>query len=80
MVYMVKELKKFLMKKKVVNKMLVNNKKIDELINKQIFVRLTTEELIKLKKLCLENNNMSITKFVRNLIKNEINRKSDNNE
>jgi len=39
---------------------------------KQIFVRLTKEEHYELKKLCLENNNISINKFVRNLIKNAI--------
>ncbi len=57
--------------------MSAHKKKIEELINKQIFVRLTKEEHYELKKLCLENNNMSITNFVRNLIKNAINRKSD---
>ncbi|WP_375316903.1 hypothetical protein [Spiroplasma endosymbiont of Virgichneumon dumeticola] len=49
-----------------------HKKKIEDLINKQIFVRLTKEEHYELKKLCLENNNMSITNFVRNLIKNAI--------
>lgn len=47
---------------------------------KQIPIRLTKEEHYELKKLCLEKNNISINKFIRNLIKNEINRKSDYNE
>ncbi|WP_425381519.1 hypothetical protein [Spiroplasma endosymbiont of Polydrusus pterygomalis] len=53
-----------------------HKKKIEDLITKQFIIRLTKIEHYELKKLCVKEE-VTINNFVRNLIKNEITRKSD---
>lgn len=56
-------------------------KKPEDLITKQIIIhlRFTEKDYEKLKEIC-EEKNMKINGFIRSLIKNAINRKSDKNE
>ncbi|WP_338986770.1 hypothetical protein [Spiroplasma endosymbiont of Dasysyrphus albostriatus] len=54
-------------------------KKPEDLIIKQIIIRLTKSDHYELKKLCVKKE-ITINNFVRDLIKNAINRKSDKNE
>ncbi len=56
-------------------------KKPEDLMTKQIIIhlRFTEKNYEKLKEIC-EEKNMKINGFIRSLIKNEINRKSDYNE
>ncbi|CAB1054089.1 hypothetical protein [Spiroplasma endosymbiont of Danaus chrysippus] len=51
-------------------------KKPEDLIIKQIHIRLNKNDYYELKKMCLEED-ITINSFVKNLIKNAINRKSD---
>lgn len=53
-----------------------HKKKPEDLIIKQVHIRLNKNDYYELKKICLEED-MTINKFVKNLIKNAINRKSD---
>lgn len=51
----------------------------DKLLSNWIRIRVSDIEKQKIKYFC-KNKNITITKFIRNSIKNAINRKSDNNE
>ncbi|WP_395473134.1 hypothetical protein [Spiroplasma endosymbiont of Nomada rufipes] len=56
-----------------------HKKKPEDFINKQMIIRLTEKEYEEFKKYCVERN-INMSSFVRSLIKNAINRKSDYNE